>query len=77
MFSATSWASISGLSISLMLMNTSRLVRLLDVLEQRRPRRPCLPIMMPGRAVWMLTFSLFAASLDLDLRDARVVELLP
>ncbi len=59
--SATSWASISGLSISRMLMNTSRWVRLRISSLSRSTSTPLRPMMIPGREVRMLTFSLLAA----------------
>ena len=57
----TSWASISGLSISRMLMNTSRCVRFRISSLRRSTSPPLRPMMMPGREVRMLTLSLLAA----------------
>ena len=59
-----------------MLRKTSFSVNLLSSCLSFSISAPFLPITMPGRAVWMLTFALFAARSISILRDAGVVEAL-
>jgi hypothetical protein len=55
--SATSCASVSGRWISMMLMWTSVLVRFWSSSRSLSTSAPRLPMMIPGREVWMLTLS--------------------
>ena len=61
MFSATSCALVSALRTSMMLRKTSFSVSAWTSFFRVSTPAPRLPITMPGRAVWMLIFALFAA----------------
>ena len=74
MFSATSCASVSALRTSTMLRKTSFLVNFWRSFFTVSMPAPRLPMTMPGRAVWTLTFTLLAARSISTLRDAGVVE---
>ena len=61
MFSATSCALVSALRTSMMFRNTSLSVSAWTSFFSVSTPAPRLPITIPGRAVWMLIFALFAA----------------
>ena len=61
MFSATSCALVSALRTSMMLRKTSFSVSAWTSFFRVSTPAPRLPMTMPGRAVWMLIFALFAA----------------
>ena len=61
MFSATSCASVSALRTSTMFRKTSFSVNFWRSFFTVSMPAPRLPMTMPGRAVWTLTFTLFAA----------------
>ena len=72
MFSATSCALVSALRTSMMFRNTSFSVSAWTSFFSVSTPAPRLPITMPGRAVWMLIFTLFAARSISMSRDAGV-----
>ena len=68
MFSATSWASISGLRISTMFTCTSEPVIFPISVRSLSMSAPFLPITTPGRAVWMVIRA-FLAGRSMTMRE--------